>query len=117
MNTTQCIILNSLNVLTAKKGGKPYYLSRDDKILVMNELFLQKKNVTYAHVKFLLHLDYFGTKAGDESDKFTTGYTVYFDIIRTLPILKLLCCLTDYTVEVCGYDLRQSPLCICTNDV
>lgn len=82
-------ILNSLNVLTARKDNKPYYLSREDKILVMNELFLQKKNVTYAHIKSLLHLDYFGTKAGDESDKFTTGYTVYFDIIRILPILKL----------------------------
>ena len=82
-------ILNSLNVLTARKDNKPYYLSREDKILVLNELFLQKKNVTYAHIKSLLHLDYFGTKAGGESDKFTTGYTVYFDIIRILPILKL----------------------------
>lgn len=71
------IILNELNVLTALKDEEPYYLTFEDKVNIIDNLFMKKNEVTYKNVKKLLDLDYFGTQSGDDGKKFNAKYSVY----------------------------------------
>lgn len=88
-------ILNELNVLSAiDQNGNDYYLTREDKICVFNQLFLRKNKVAYQEVADLLNLKSFGPKSKN-SLFFNNVYTLYLSIEKILPELRL-----DSIVEI-----------------
>lgn len=83
-------ILNELNNLTAKVQDDAYALTYQDKVNVINTLFMEGKDVKYSDVANLLHLTSFGTKQDtSQNRKFNNKYTLYPIIARILPELKL----------------------------
>lgn len=80
-------LLDELNFLTAiDLNDKPYYLTKEDKIKVFNELFLKNKEYTkYKEVAELLGLKYYGTQKKGRGIQFKTKYTLYFSIVELLP--------------------------------
>lgn len=84
-------ILNEMNILFAvDKNENEYYLTREDKIRVFDELFIRNPHaVTYKEVSELLNLSYFGPKNGNGSGKFKNTYTLYRLIVEYIPELKL----------------------------
>lgn len=81
-------ILNEMNILSAKDlDGNDYYLSLDDKLKIMDQLFLKKTNVSYKDVSDLLGLSYFGPKSG-VTKKFNNGYSLYLRLAAILPELR-----------------------------
>ena len=82
-------ILNELNILSAvDSDNNDYYLTKEDKILIFDKLFLKNKKVKYEDVKKLLNLNSYGPKSG-KSLEFNNVYTLYFSIVSIIPCLKL----------------------------
>ncbi len=82
-------ILNELNILKAiDENGDDYYLTRKDKFVIFDCLFLNKNKVAYDDVVKLLGLKSFGPRSGKEQ-YFNNVYTLYFSIITIIPELKL----------------------------
>lgn len=82
-------ILNEINILKAEdKNHETYYLTREDKVKIFNELFLKETDVTYKNVEELLNLSYFGDRA-KKAKKFNNKYTLYHSIARIVPELKI----------------------------
>lgn len=65
-------ILNELNILRAEdENGNTYYLTYDDKVKILDALFMSGKEVKYSDVRDLLHLKNFGTrKQSNDNRKF-----------------------------------------------
>lgn len=84
-------IINEINVLYAEDENKnEYFLTRKDKVAIFNFLCLKQKKVTYKDIAELLHLDYFGPrKRVSQSKQLNNGYTLYFDLIKVRPELKV----------------------------
>ncbi|MFV0480208.1 MAG: type II CRISPR RNA-guided endonuclease Cas9, partial [Anaerorhabdus sp.] len=80
-------ILNEINILKANSADT-YYLTREDKIKVINELFLKKKEVTFKDVQDILGLEYFGT-ASNPRKKFNTAFSMYHDIVKCAPEYRI----------------------------
>lgn len=78
-------ILNEMNVLKAEdKNNNSYYLKKEDKIKIIDELFLKKDEVKFEDVKRLLNLNSFGT-AKNSHNAFKNKYTLYKSIADILP--------------------------------
>lgn len=84
-------ILNELNILSAVDENEDvYYLSYNDKVKIIDELFLSGKEVKYSDVAELLNLKSFGTrKQSNTNRKFNNKYTLYPTISNRIPDLKL----------------------------
>ena len=84
-------ILNELNILRAEdENGNTYYLTYDDKVKILDTLFMSGKEVKYSDVRDLLHLKNFGTrKQSNDNRKFSNKYTLYPRISKLIPSLKL----------------------------
>ena len=83
--------LNELNILRAEdENGNTYYLTYDDKVKILDTLFMSGKEVKYSDVRDLLHLKNFGTrKQSNDNRKFNNKYTLYPRICKLIPSLKL----------------------------
>ncbi|MFV0382019.1 MAG: type II CRISPR RNA-guided endonuclease Cas9 [Breznakia sp.] len=87
------VILNELNVLYAEDHNEQrYYLNKDDKYRVLNELFLKKTTVAFQDVKNLLNLNYFGIAKDSTSvrKKFNKNFSVYHQVTNVLEDLKIV---------------------------
>lgn len=84
-------ILNELNILRAEdENGNTYYLNYEDKVKILDTLFMSGKEVKYSDVRDLLHLKNFGTrKQSNDNRKFNNKYTLYPRICKLIPSLKL----------------------------
>ena len=88
-------ILNELNILRAfDKDGNRYYLTQDDKIYVIDNLFMTGAKVAYKDVANALNLKSFGTKDGNKKmneagARFNNAYTLYPRIAQIIPELQL----------------------------
>lgn len=84
-------LLNELNILTAvDKDENVYYLTREDKIKVFDELFLKRSDyVSHKEVTELLGLKSFGPKDSHKTGKFKNRYTLYQNIVSVFPQFKL----------------------------
>lgn len=84
-------ILNELNILRAEdENGNTYYLTYEDKVKILDTLFMSGKEVKYSDVRDLLHLKNFGTrKQSNDNRKFNNKYTLYPRICKLIPSLKL----------------------------
>ena len=80
-----------MNILTAvDKDENVYYLTREDKIKVFDELFLKRSDyVSYKEVTELLGLKSFGPKDSHKTGKFKNRYTLYQNIVSVFPQFKL----------------------------
>lgn len=84
-------ILNELNILRAEdENDNTYYLTYEDKVKILDTLFMSGKEVKYSDVCDLLHLKNFGTrKQSNGNRKFNNKYTLYPRICKLIPSLKL----------------------------
>ncbi|MGL5021481.1 MAG: type II CRISPR RNA-guided endonuclease Cas9 [Mycoplasmatales bacterium] len=83
-------ILNEINILTAvDKNDNTYYLKYEDKIKILNELFLKKKEVSFKEVSELLDLSYFGPVNSERHKKFNKNFSIYNDIKNIVPSLEI----------------------------
>lgn len=84
-------ILNELNILRAEdENDNTYYLTYDDKVKILDTLFMSGKEVKYSDVRDLLHIKNFGTrKQSNDNRKFNNKYTLYPRISKLIPSLKL----------------------------
>ena len=84
-------ILNELNILRAEdENDNTYYLTYDDKVKILDTLFMSGKEVKYSDVRDLLHLKNFGArKQSNDNRKFNNKYTLYPRISKLIPSLKL----------------------------
>lgn len=84
-------IVNELNILRAEdKNGDSYYLTREDKIKIFDQLLLNNHDYTmYDEIKEVLNLGYFGPQNRGRATKLKNKYTLYFGVIQSLPHLKL----------------------------
>lgn len=84
-------ILNELNILRAEdENDNTYYLTYDDKVKILDTLFMSGKEVKYSDVRDLLHLKNFGArKQSNDKRKFNNKYTLYPRISKLIPSLKL----------------------------
>ena len=84
-------ILNELNILRAEdENDNTYYLTYDDKVKILDTLFMSGKEVKYSDVRDLLHLKNFGVrKQSNDKRKFNNKYTLYPRISKLIPSLKL----------------------------
>lgn len=84
-------ILNELNILRAEdENDNTYYLTYDDKVKILDTLFMSGKEVKYSDVRDLLHIKNFGTrKQSNDNRKFSNKYTLYLRISKLIPSLKL----------------------------
>ena len=84
-------ILNELNVLKAiDLDENQYYLTYQDKVNIINTLFLNGNIVSQNDIATLLNLKSFGTKKNLEKvRKLNNRYTLYPQIARLIPELKL----------------------------
>lgn len=82
-------ILNELNNFNCKdKNNDDYYLTREDKIKVFDELFLKQESVTLENVKEKLDLaDYYSKKGSTK--KFNNKISLYRQIANICDELKL----------------------------
>ncbi|MFV0379954.1 MAG: type II CRISPR RNA-guided endonuclease Cas9 [Anaerorhabdus sp.] len=86
------VILNELNILYAEdENEQRYYLTKDDKYRVINELFLKKSKVKFDDVKDLLNLKHFGINKSSKSSRkqFNKNFTVYHKVVNVLSDLKI----------------------------
>lgn len=82
-------ILNELNNFNCEdKNGNDYYLTREDKIKVLDELFMKRDNVTLKDVEDLLNLGKYYSQKG-KTLKFNNKITVYKQIYNLCPELRL----------------------------
>lgn len=84
-------ILNELNILRAEdENDNTYYLTYDDKVKILDTLFMSGKEVKYSDVRDLLHIKNFGArKQSNDNRKFNNKYTLYPRISKLIPSLKL----------------------------
>ena len=84
-------ILNELNILRAEdENDNTYYLTYNDKVKVLDTLFMSGKEVKYSDVRDLLHIKNFGArKQSNDNRKFNNKYTLYPRISKLIPSLKL----------------------------
>lgn len=84
-------ILNELNILRAEdENDNTYYLTYNDKVKILDTLFMSGKEVKYSDVRDLLHIKNFGTrKQSNDNRKFNNKYTLYPRISKLIPSLKL----------------------------
>lgn len=84
-------ILNELNILRAEdENDNTYYLTYNDKVKVLDTLFMSGKEVKYSDVRDLLHIKNFGArKQSNDNRKFNNKYTLYPRIRKLIPSLKL----------------------------
>ena len=84
-------IVNELNILKAiDENEDAYYLTREDKIKIFDNLFLKGGKVRCEEVPGLLGLKSFGTRKNtDQKRTLNNSYTLYPQIARLLPELKL----------------------------
>lgn len=84
-------ILNEMNILKAvDSDGNDYYLTSDDKIKVIDELFLSGRSVRFSDVEELLKLESFGTRKSKNTIlQFNNKFTLYPQIAKAVPELKL----------------------------
>lgn len=81
--------INSFDNSTTDINGQQYYLTRDDKIKILDELFLKKDgDITFGDVESLLGLKHFGSK-NSTVRKFNNKYTLYRNISRIIERLKI----------------------------
>lgn len=81
--------INSFDNSTTDINGQQYYLTRDDKIKILDELFLKKDgDITFSDVESLLGLSHFGSK-NSTVKKFNNKYTLYRNISRIIERLKI----------------------------
>lgn len=69
-------ILNELNILRAEdENDNTYYLTYDDKVKILDTLFMSGKEVKYSDVRDLLHLKNFGArKQSNDKRKFNNKW-------------------------------------------
>lgn len=83
-------ILNELNVLQAvDQNENSYQLTQNDKLRILDQLFLRQKQVKYQEIAELLNLKSFGTRRKSGLQKFRSGYTLYHQIRAILPSYQL----------------------------
>ena len=84
-------IVNEMNILTAEdQDGNTYYLRQKDKIDLFNKLFLNKSEVVkYKEVCEVLGLSKFGPKNGGYGTQFKNKITLYHQISKICPELKI----------------------------
>lgn len=84
-------IVNEMNILTAEdQDGNTYNLRQKDKIDLFNKLFLSKSEVvTYKEVREVLGLSKFGPKNGGYGTQFKNKITLYHQISKICPELKI----------------------------
>ena len=84
-------IINELNIKTAKtKYDDDYYLTAKDKIKIFDELYLkQSSDIEFEEIVQLLDLKYFGTKNNSRIRKMNNKFTLYHQIVKVLPELKI----------------------------
>lgn len=84
-------ILNELNILRAEdENDNTYYLTYNDKVKILDTLFMSGKEVKYSDVRDLLHIKNFGArKQSNDNRKFNNKYTLYPRISKLIPSLKL----------------------------
>lgn len=82
-------IINEINNFNCKdKNNNDYYLTREDKVKIIDELFLKKENVSLENVKDLLQLgDYYSVKG--KTTKFNNKITLYKQIEKICDELKI----------------------------
>lgn len=81
--------INSLDRSTRDCIGQDYYLTREDKIKIIDELFLKKDgDIYFKDVEELLGLRNFGSRNGS-AKKFNNKYTLSKDIFRIISGLRV----------------------------
>lgn len=82
-------ILNELNNYNCEdKSGNDYYLTREDKIKILDELFLRKETVTLKDIETLLDLKRFYSQKGKVT-KFNNKITIYKQLSHLCESLKI----------------------------
>lgn len=85
-------ILNELNNFKVKDEDERT-LTKDEKIKVLNEIFLNEKykgkTIKCSDVEELLNIKNYGSKKGNY-DSFNNKLTLYFDIVKVAPHLKIV---------------------------
>ena len=66
-----------------------YQLTQNDKLRILDQLFLRQKQVKYQEIAELLNLKSFGTRRKSGLQKFRSGYTLYHQIRAILPSYQL----------------------------
>lgn len=91
-------ILNELNNFKVKDEDERA-LTKDEKIKVLNEIFLNEKSkgktIKCSDVEELLNIKNYGSKKGNY-DSFNNKLTLYFEIVKVAPHLKIV----DFEKEV-----------------
>lgn len=81
--------LNSYDNSTLDFNGQQYYLTREDKIKIFDELFLKcDGDITFDDVEKLLNLKHFGSRNGTVR-KFNNKYTLYKSVSKIIERLKI----------------------------
>lgn len=81
--------INSLDRSTKDCNGQDYYLTKEDKIKIIDKLFLSKEgDIYFKDVEKLLNLQNYGS-SNKSIKKFNNKYTLSKDIFRTIPDLKI----------------------------
>lgn len=100
-------ILNELNNFKVKDEDERA-LTKDEKIKVLNDIFLNEKykgkTIKCSDVEELLNIKNYGSKKGNY-DSFNNKLTLYFDIVKVAPHLKIV----DIEKEV-FYDRKKDKL-------
>lgn len=100
-------ILNELNNFKVKDEDERT-LTKDEKIKVLNDIFLNEKykgkTIKCSDVEELLNIKNYGSKKGNY-DSFNNKLTLYFDIVKGAPHLKIV----DIEKEV-FYDRKKDKL-------
>lgn len=100
-------ILNELNNFKVKDEDERT-LTKDEKIKVLNDIFLNEKykgkTIKCSDVEELLNIKNYGSKKGNY-DSFNNKLTLYFDIVKVAPHLKIV----DIEKEV-FYDRKKDKL-------
>ena len=82
-------IVNELNILQAiDKNNDYYYLTREDKVLIFDTLFLHGGKIKFSDVKDVLDLSSYGPK-NSNAKYFNNSYSLYTDIVKYIPELTL----------------------------
>ena len=84
-------IINELNISYAvDQDGNDYYLSREDKIKLFDQLILKGGKAKWGDIAELLNLKSFGNRSNtNPNSTLKTGYSLYTKIAKIIPELKL----------------------------
>ncbi len=83
-------ILNDMNIYTVNNNDDTYSLSKEDKINLINNVFLKKEDgVKFVDISDYLDVDSFGSVNNKNIRKFNKTFSLYFKIIKVLPDLEI----------------------------